>query len=43
MSPIISVAAVTKRYKSGLTAIDAVNLEIAKGEIFRAPGTQRRR
>ncbi len=34
MSPIISVAAVTKRYKSGLTAIDAVDLEIAKGEIF---------
>jgi len=34
MSPIVSVAAVTKRYKSGLTAIDAVNLEIAKGEIF---------
>ncbi len=34
MSSIISVAAVTKRYKSGLTAIDAINLEIAKGEIF---------
>jgi ABC-2 type transport system ATP-binding protein len=34
MPPIVSVAAVTKRYKSGLTAIDAVNLEIAKGEIF---------
>ena len=34
MSPIVSVSAVTKRYKSGLTAIDAVNLEIAKGEIF---------
>ena len=34
MSPIISVAAVTKRFDSGLVAIDAINLEIAKGEIF---------
>jgi len=34
MSPIISVAAVSKRFDSGLTAIDAINLEIAKGEIF---------
>jgi len=34
MSPIISVASVTKRFESGLTAIDAVDLEIAKGEIF---------
>ena len=34
MSPIISVAAVTKRFASGLTAIDAINLEIEKGEIF---------
>jgi ABC-2 type transport system ATP-binding protein len=34
MSPIISVAAVTKRFDSGLTAIDAINLEIEKGEIF---------
>ena len=34
MSPMISVAAVTKRYKSGLVALDAVDLEIAKGEIF---------
>jgi len=34
MSPIISVAAVTKRFDSGLIAIDAINLEIAKGEIF---------
>jgi ABC-2 type transport system ATP-binding protein len=34
MSPIISVAAVTKRFDSGLTAIGAINLEIAKGEIF---------
>jgi lipopolysaccharide export system ATP-binding protein len=34
MSPMISIAAVTKRYKSGLVALDAVDLEIAKGEIF---------
>ena len=34
MSPIIFVAAVTKRFDSGLIAIDAINLEIAKGEIF---------
>ena len=34
MPPIISVTAVTKKYASGLTALDAVNLEIAKGEIF---------
>jgi ABC-2 type transport system ATP-binding protein len=34
MSPIISVASVTKRFDSGLVAIDAVDLEIAKGEIF---------
>jgi ABC-2 type transport system ATP-binding protein len=31
---MISVAAVTKRYKSGLVALEAVDLEIAKGEIF---------
>jgi ABC-2 type transport system ATP-binding protein len=34
MRPMISIAAVTKRYKSGLVALDAVDLEIAKGEIF---------
>src|SRR5271167_2271577 len=34
MPPMISVAAVTKRYKSGLVALQAVDLEIAKGEIF---------
>ena len=34
MSPMISIAAVTKRYKSGLVALDAVDLEIARGEIF---------
>jgi len=34
MSPIVAVAAVTKRFGSGLTAIDAIDLEIAKGEIF---------
>src|ERR1700734_3741728 len=34
MPPMISVAAVTKRYKSGLVALHAVALEIPKGEIF---------
>jgi ABC-2 type transport system ATP-binding protein len=34
MSPIISIAALTKTYGSGLTALDAVDLTIAKGEIF---------
>jgi len=34
MSPMISIAAVTKRYKSGLVALDAVSLDIARGEIF---------
>ena len=34
MSPMISIAAVTKRYKSGLTALAEVDLEIARGEIF---------
>jgi ABC-2 type transport system ATP-binding protein len=31
---MISVAAVTKRYKSGFKALDAVDLEIERGEIF---------
>ena len=34
MSPMISIAAVTKRYKSGLVALDTIDLEIARGEIF---------
>src|SRR5271170_4608617 len=34
MPPMISIASVTKRYKSGLVALDAIDLEIAKGEIF---------
>ena len=34
MPPMISIAAVTKRYKSGLVALHAVDLDIAKGEIF---------
>ena len=34
MPPMISIAAVTKRYKSGLVALDAVDLDIARGEIF---------
>jgi ABC-type Na+ transport system ATPase subunit NatA len=43
---MISIAAVTKRYKSGLVALDAIDLEIARGEIFArlvltAPGRQR--
>ena len=34
MTSILSVAAATKRYKSGLIALDAVDLEIHRGEIF---------
>ena len=34
MGSILSVSAATKRYKSGLTALDAVDLEIRRGEIF---------
>ena len=34
MPPILSVAAATKRYKSGLVALDHVDLEIQRGEIF---------
>jgi ABC-2 type transport system ATP-binding protein len=34
MSLMISVSAVSKKYASGLTALDSINLEIAKGEIF---------
>ncbi|PTQ09833.1 multidrug ABC transporter ATP-binding protein [Sphingomonas oleivorans] len=34
MPPILSASAVTKRYKSGLTALDAVDLQINRGEIF---------
>jgi ABC-2 type transport system ATP-binding protein len=34
MTAMISVAGVTKRYSSGLVALNAVDLEIAKGEIF---------
>ncbi len=33
-TPILSVSGVTKRYGSGLTALDSVDLEIARGEIF---------
>ncbi len=32
--PILSVSAVTKTYKTGFTALLAVDLEIARGEIF---------
>jgi ABC-2 type transport system ATP-binding protein len=34
MPPMISVAAVTKRYATGFLALDAIDLEIDKGEIF---------
>ena len=34
MSPILSIAALTKKYASGLTALDSVDLTIDKGEIF---------
>ncbi len=34
MPPILSVAAVTKTYKSGLRALDATDLTIERGEIF---------
>ncbi|HET8611970.1 MAG TPA: ABC transporter ATP-binding protein [Sphingomonas sp.] len=34
MPSILSVSAVTKRYTSGLTALDAVDLSIERGEIF---------
>ena len=34
MSTILSIAGVTKRYPSGLTALDGVDLDIERGEIF---------
>jgi ABC-2 type transport system ATP-binding protein len=34
MPPMISASDVTKTYESGLTALETVNLEIVKGEIF---------
>ena len=34
MSPIISISALTKKYGSGLIALDAVDLTIGRGEIF---------
>ncbi len=34
MPPILSIAALGKQYKSGLKALDGVNLEIRRGEIF---------
>ena len=34
MSPIISVANLSKTYESGFTALKNINLDIAKGEIF---------
>src|SRR6195952_476278 len=34
MTPIISVANVSKTYASGFKALDGINLEINRGEIF---------
>ncbi|MBY0282687.1 MAG: ABC transporter ATP-binding protein [Sphingomonas sp.] len=34
MEPILAIAGLTKTYASGLTALDHVDLSIAKGEIF---------
>ena len=34
MPPVISVCDVTKNYDSGLTALETINLEIVRGEIF---------
>ena len=34
MPPMISVAAVTKRYATGFLALDSIDLAIEKGEIF---------
>lgn len=34
MSPVISISRLTKRYPSGLVALDSVDLEIRRGEIF---------
>jgi ABC-2 type transport system ATP-binding protein len=34
MEPILDIAGLTKVYKGGLKALDAVDLQIAKGEIF---------
>jgi ABC-2 type transport system ATP-binding protein len=34
MSPILSIAHVSKAYANGLKALDDINLEIAQGEIF---------
>jgi ABC-2 type transport system ATP-binding protein len=34
MSPIITISGVGKTYKSGLTALDAVDLTLERGEIF---------
>ena len=34
MSPILSISALGKHYKSGLKALDGIDLEIRRGEIF---------
>ncbi len=43
MPPMISIAAMTKRYNSGLIALDSVDLEIVKGEIFALLGPNGRK
>ena len=34
MPPILSISALSKHYKSGLKALDNVDLDIRRGEIF---------
>ena len=43
MQPILSVANLSKTYKSGFQALKNINLEIRKGEIFAPPRPERRR
>ena len=42
MSPVISVANLSKTYGSGFKALDGVNLEINSGEIFALLGPDRK-
>jgi ABC-type multidrug transport system ATPase subunit len=34
MPPILSISALSKHYKSGLKALDAVDLSVERGEMF---------
>ena len=43
MSPIISVSNLSKTYGSGFKALNGINLDINKGEIFALLGPKRRR